>query len=328
MNAIQTMQGRFASAEEFSQALSQGGWLTNFQQLDCGSGGAGFAVVKSDAAMLQHVTFERSVRQLVCPLPDHHNFGILSGPSSVAKMGHRQLNSEAINCFHEEEGFEAVSKPGFTAYTLSFKKSRVAELAHNLGFVNPADDTDLRGADMVPDPEHLVAVRAKMRQRSVFSNSMGLNRQGLSGLQELLELELPALVLGSFRHANLMKCIPPQNRARALKRALDFIDAHPREALTVEDLCIESASSLSTLERAFREQYGVSPKRFILLQRLHHVRRVLLHQAESRKIFEIANEYGFWHMSKFAADYKNVFGELPSQTLKGLRPLSNHAYVA
>jgi AraC-like DNA-binding protein len=321
------MQGRFASVEEFSQAISQGGWLTNFQQLDCGRGGAEFTIVKSDAVMLQQVAFERSVRQVVRPLEGHHNFGILSGPSSVAQIGNRQLNSEAINCFHEVDGFEAAAKPGFTAYTLSVKKCRVAELAHNLGYANPGDDKDIWGAGMVPVPERFAAVRAKIRQISDFSNSVGLPPQRLSELQELLELELPALVLHSFKHAEVIKRIPMRNRARALKRALDYIDAHPREALTVEKLCIESASSLSTLERAFRERYGVSPKRYMLLQRLHHVRRALLHQAESRKIFEIANEYGFWHMSKFAMDYKKVFGHLPSQTLKGPRLLSSHAYI-
>ena len=33
-------------------------------------------------------------------------------------------------------------------------------------------------------------------------------------------------------------------------------------------------------------------------------------------IRDIANRYGFWHMGQFAADYKKLFGELPSKTLK------------
>ncbi|RLA38877.1 MAG: hypothetical protein DRR42_28025 [Gammaproteobacteria bacterium] len=328
MNLVRTMQGRFESVEEFSHSVSQGGWLTNFQQLDCGRGSAEFVIAMSDATVLQHVIFDRSVRQVVRPLSGHHNFGILSSPSSVANMGNRPLKLAAINCLHEEDGFEAVGKPGFTAYTLSFKKSRVAELAHNLGYANPDDDRDIWGSEMLPAPEQLVAIRAKMQQISDFASSGGLTPEQLPGLQDLLELDLPALVLHSFTQANITKRIPLRNRARALKRALDYIDAHPREALTVETLCIESASSLSTLERAFRERYAVSPKRFMLLQRLHHVRRALLQQTESRKIFEIANEYGFWHMSKFAMDYKKIFGQLPSQTLNSIRFVSNRSYVA
>jgi AraC family ethanolamine operon transcriptional activator len=32
-------------------------------------------------------------------------------------------------------------------------------------------------------------------------------------------------------------------------------------------------------------------------------------------VSDVAVRYGFWHMSKFAADYRWLFGELPSQTL-------------
>jgi AraC-like DNA-binding protein len=31
-------------------------------------------------------------------------------------------------------------------------------------------------------------------------------------------------------------------------------------------------------------------------------------------ITDVANEWGFWHMGQFAADYQSQFGELPSET--------------
>jgi AraC family ethanolamine operon transcriptional activator len=33
-------------------------------------------------------------------------------------------------------------------------------------------------------------------------------------------------------------------------------------------------------------------------------------------IQDIASHWGFWHLSQFAQDYKKLFGELPSATLK------------
>jgi AraC family ethanolamine operon transcriptional activator len=33
-------------------------------------------------------------------------------------------------------------------------------------------------------------------------------------------------------------------------------------------------------------------------------------------VTEIASQHGFWHVSKFSADYKYQFAELPFQTLK------------
>jgi AraC family ethanolamine operon transcriptional activator len=259
---------------------------------------------------------------VVQPRRDNYNFGILEGPSSVIYMGQRHLNSKSIICFREDDCFEAVGELCFTGCTLSFAKARVTELAQNLGYANFDDYQDIWGTDVAPSLEQLKTVRASMRQIFNLANDPGLTPDGMLGLKILLDQELPMLVLKSLEGAKVRRRISLPNRVRALKRAVDFIHAHPREALTVEDLCRESASSLSTLERAFLERYAVSPKRFMLLQRLHHVRLILLQQTDSRKISNIANEYGFWHMSSFAADYKKVFGQLPSQTLNSPRLFS------
>lgn len=31
---------------------------------------------------------------------------------------------------------------------------------------------------------------------------------------------------------------------------------------------------------------------------------------------EVAARWGFWHLSRFASDYRTLFGESPSQTLR------------
>ena len=33
-------------------------------------------------------------------------------------------------------------------------------------------------------------------------------------------------------------------------------------------------------------------------------------------VADVAASWGFWHLSHFAADYKAMFGELPSETLR------------
>ncbi len=95
---------------------------------------------------------------------------------------------------------------------------------------------------------------------------------------------------------------------------MDYIHSRPQAVFSVEELCSASASSMSTLERAFREHYGVSPSQYLIATRLGGVRKILLCSQETRTIADIAADWGFWHMSKFAADYKRMFGELPSAT--------------
>ena len=103
-------------------------------------------------------------------------------------------------------------------------------------------------------------------------------------------------------------------RNRLCRRAVDFIDANALDSVTIADVCRASGTSLSTLERAFRDQFGITPKRYVINRRLMGVRRELRSGCQSA-VFEAANYWGFWHMGQFARDYKRLFGELPSQTL-------------
>jgi len=34
------------------------------------------------------------------------------------------------------------------------------------------------------------------------------------------------------------------------------------------------------------------------------------------RVADVANEWGFWHMGQFVADYRRRFGERPSETLR------------
>jgi AraC family ethanolamine operon transcriptional activator len=70
-----------------------------------------------------------------------------------------------------------------------------------------------------------------------------------------------------------------------------------------------------TLEIVFRESYGLTPVRYLKLRRLEGTRRALT-RTEHGNVTDVALEFGFWHLGHFAADYKALFGEAPSQTLR------------
>jgi AraC family ethanolamine operon transcriptional activator len=51
--------------------------------------------------------------------------------------------------------------------------------------------------------------------------------------------------------------------------------------------------------------------------RLHSVFRALkTPQPSPKTVTEVATQFGFYHLGFFARDYKQMFGELPSATLK------------
>jgi AraC family ethanolamine operon transcriptional activator len=108
------------------------------------------------------------------------------------------------------------------------------------------------------------------------------------------------------------------NRERLVRRADDYMRAHLGEPLSLLELCRELGVSERTLHYAFQEVRGLSPVAYFRAVRLNAVRQELKAAAVgTARVHEVAQRWGFWHTGEFAAAYRRLFGELPSQTLHG-----------
>jgi AraC-like DNA-binding protein len=226
----------------------------------------------------------------------------------------RPLSNRDFIYIDEQQGFSSVGEPGFDAYTLAIEKSRMSELSQNLHLPDPGESVQLWGTEVQPAPERLAAIKTITQKIFKLEQSKPQSLEAQASLSELISLDLPSAIIQLGMPHDQGKRIPVRNRELALRRALDFIEANPKEALTVEAVCVAAATSLSTLERAFMERFSISPKRYILVQRLNQVHSELIRKNNHRSISDVASEWGFWHMSQLAADYKSLFGYLPSET--------------
>ncbi|HJQ45626.1 MAG TPA: AraC family transcriptional regulator [Amycolatopsis sp.] len=106
--------------------------------------------------------------------------------------------------------------------------------------------------------------------------------------------------------------------SRLLGVAVDMIEGHPEWAHTSASLARQAGVSVRALQKAFREQLDSSPSEYlrgVRLKRVHDELSAAHH--DSTTVGEIATKWGLAHHGRFAALYRERFGESPRQTLAG-----------
>jgi AraC family ethanolamine operon transcriptional activator len=109
--------------------------------------------------------------------------------------------------------------------------------------------------------------------------------------------------------------VPGRGRGLAL-RAEAWLRQNLSDPPTIAALCAALGTSERTLHEAFREHLDATPKAYLKVLRLEAARRDLLHGPEGMRVTDVALDYGFLHFGWFSQDYRRLFGETPSQTLK------------
>jgi AraC-like DNA-binding protein len=102
-----------------------------------------------------------------------------------------------------------------------------------------------------------------------------------------------------------------------MRRFHEALEAHEGEPIFLTDLCAEIGVSDRTLRLHCQEHLGMSPHRYLLLRRMNLARGALARAEGGRTtVTEVAAEYGFGELGRFAVQYRRMFGESPSVTLR------------
>src|SRR5262245_23999089 len=128
---------------------------------------------------------------------------------------------------------------------------------------------------------------------------------------------MTALLLSHpHNYSNALRRLEKAIAPRDVRRAIDYMEAHLDEAISVADLVRETGVAGRTLFMHFKTFKGVSPMRYLRNARLRQVRQALLRAEPGASIADIAVGAGFTHISHFSVEYRRRFGETPSQTLR------------
>jgi AraC family ethanolamine operon transcriptional activator len=110
------------------------------------------------------------------------------------------------------------------------------------------------------------------------------------------------------------------NSVHIVRVCEEFAIASNFHSVTLGELCRASGVSERRVRQAFYECYGISPTAYLRIAALNEVRRALLEEPPARDaVSRAASDFGFWHLSRFAGQYRALFGEPPSATFAGRR---------
>ena len=110
---------------------------------------------------------------------------------------------------------------------------------------------------------------------------------------------------------------PRVPRQLVIRRCLEYLNQRTSVPASVNSLAEASDVSERTLRSIFREYFGISPSQYLQLRLLNQVNRILKTSDKGETtVSNVLVEHGEWAFGRFASRYRQLFGELPSETLQ------------
>jgi AraC family ethanolamine operon transcriptional activator len=304
----------FQDIDDFAQTARA--WNLNIHQLERGRFKGDLLQFGIDNLQVAYAGFHPDTYQQGEPPQGMRTLCILSDPSINLVWRRKMIPANAVMAFPPGGDSDVVSIGGKLAvFTLSFSNKLLADVSQSVGFLDL--EKLLNGKDVIAVKPQAINELRRFLHRICRELTNDPAKLEIPSLRYELEFELPRKLLAALS-CTREKMPKPLIRMRdlAIKRVEGYLEEFPNHPHTVRDICRVANVSERTLQYAFRERFGITPKSFLQALRLNGVHRDLKNaDSAPTKITDVAIRWGFWHMSQFAIEYQRFFGELPSETM-------------
>jgi AraC family ethanolamine operon transcriptional activator len=241
------------------------------------------------------------------------SFGLLDADNPPTWTHDQLIPNSALTVFPRDEEMRGSSPEGFRGNGVHFAEDFMAGLAAEV-FRRPLNQLIPEGGIFVLKPEKLAVLREELGNWRQLEN---FNARIPQAIILRREESLALAVFNALIDEQYDEDEPPGRSQLSLSRALEMIHHGDLENISARELCAQAQCSQRTLEKSFFKRFGVTPKKYIKCLRLASVHQGLrtFSTQDCTSIIELAGINGFWHMGQFAADYRRIYGELPSETL-------------
>jgi AraC-like DNA-binding protein len=259
---------------------------------------------------------EDNLARIACVelMPECAEFTFLTGPSDEVFFGGAELERGVIVRQSAGRSYYQRSLGATSLGNVSVLADGIAELATMIG----QDLTPPRlPASLLPSAQamqrllnlHTVAARLVVEAPEILARPAATR-----GLEQAVMVALDDCL-------NTARCVIDTAARRSheiiMRRFSRTLQDHPGLSVFLPEICSKIGVSARTLRTCCQEHLGMGPKRFLILRSMNLARNALVAaDADSTTVTQLATEFGFWELGRFASVYRDLFGEVPSTTLR------------
>ena len=308
------MKYTFDCFVEMSNVLR--GWNIEIRQLQEGKIHDTLKQLKVKNILFSYAEFSGLTHQLG-DIPPGRTFAFYTGKSSQLIWRKKDIPFDAMMIFPLNSKLDVVVKGSKTnIHTISVSEedllSRLQENERDIynSLVSTKDLITMHPSQM----KNLQEVYGKYIQ-SAEENPDLINEKNF---QICLEEELfTALIDVLLCEGNIKHSATKERIVQSWDKLEMYIETHKQRPIMLSELSKATDIGQRSIFRLFKDRFNLTPKAYLNKLRLNGVRNDITQMDFTKNnITDIARNWGFWHMGQFAADYKRLFGELPSETLQ------------
>jgi len=188
--------------------------------------------------------------------------------------------------------------------------------------------SDALGRQLTSQPDFVPIMRTDAAPTRSFLNMLvlfaeqffrpdGLVGQPLVGLPFVDSLVRGFLLAAEHSHRGAITGDEQPVVPRAIRTAVDIIEAEADLPLTLSSIAARSQVSVRSLQLAFKRHLGASPMAYLREVRLRRAHQNLLESDPSTvTVASVAYRWGFTNLGRFAAAHAARYREPPVQTLR------------
>ncbi|WP_254451817.1 helix-turn-helix domain-containing protein [Duganella vulcania] len=292
-------------ADELASKLTN--WQQSYDQISSGLFHGALTELRLPQLQVFRESLSQSVRQSCRVWPDAIWFG-LPDHGATTRINGRQTAADWIMVQPGNVEFELVTPSAYSIFGIVASRELLAETARRHGC--QVDWERVQSAELLQ-----VDAQAQAKCLRILSQLLPADGNTTAdGAAQWQETVLSTL-LDMLDHS----CVEPalaaslQRRRHVVALAREYIMAHRSESITVPELCERVHVSRRTLQYCFEDVLGMSPMLYLRMVRLNGVRRQL---QDGVAIGDVADSWGLSNFSQFSSDYRKLFGQCPSASLR------------